>query len=157
MTMQHGRCHWSRALWQVSGHACSCKKDPCSMTEGTVFLPPPSTWISKTAWAPTPLRILSSKTPHPPTHLDFHKIVRRRNFNLHSMWKNPFRHLVNLFTGAPNADFWKISVWKTIRDLEFSEHSLYIFLLACLSWDFQTSKKWHNCPFLTDFYPKKVT
>ena len=30
MTMQHGRCHWSRALWQVSGRACSCKKDPCS-------------------------------------------------------------------------------------------------------------------------------
>ena len=29
MTMQHGRCHWSRALWQISGRACSCKKDPC--------------------------------------------------------------------------------------------------------------------------------
>ena len=29
MTMQHGRCHWSRAVWQVSGRACSCKKDPC--------------------------------------------------------------------------------------------------------------------------------
>ena len=33
MTMQHGRCHWSRtlccALWQVSGRACSCRKDPC--------------------------------------------------------------------------------------------------------------------------------
>ena len=31
--MQRGRCHWSRALccalWQVSGRACSCKKDPC--------------------------------------------------------------------------------------------------------------------------------
>ena len=23
------RCHWSRALCQVSGRACSCKKDPC--------------------------------------------------------------------------------------------------------------------------------
>ena len=21
----------------------------------------------------------------------------------------------------------------------------------------RTPKKWHNCPFLTDFYPKKVT
>ena len=29
MTMHHGRCHWSRALCQVSGRACSCKKDPC--------------------------------------------------------------------------------------------------------------------------------
>ena len=29
MTMQHGCCHWSRALWQVSSRACSCKKDPC--------------------------------------------------------------------------------------------------------------------------------
>ena len=28
--MHHGRCHWSRALCQVSGRACSCKKDPCS-------------------------------------------------------------------------------------------------------------------------------
>ena len=28
-TMHHGRCHWSRALCQVSGRACSCKKDPC--------------------------------------------------------------------------------------------------------------------------------
>ena len=34
MTMQHGRCHWSRALWQVSGRACSCKKDPCSKSQG---------------------------------------------------------------------------------------------------------------------------
>ena len=31
------------------------------------------------------------------------------------------------------------------------------FLLACLSEDFRTSKKWYNCLFLTDFYPKKVT
>ena len=29
-TMHHGRCHWSRALCQVRGRACSCKKDPCS-------------------------------------------------------------------------------------------------------------------------------
>ena len=29
MTMHHGRCYWSRALCQVSGRACSCKKDPC--------------------------------------------------------------------------------------------------------------------------------
>ena len=30
MTKHHGRCHWSRALCQVSGRACSCKKDSCS-------------------------------------------------------------------------------------------------------------------------------
>ena len=29
MTLQHCRCRWSRALWQVSGRAWSCKKDPC--------------------------------------------------------------------------------------------------------------------------------
>ena len=30
-TIHHCRCHWSRALCQVSGRACSCKKDPCSL------------------------------------------------------------------------------------------------------------------------------
>ena len=55
-------------------------------------------------------------------------------------------------TGAPNDNFRKISVRKTIWDLEFSEHLLQNFLLPCLSWDFRTSKKWYNCPFFTDFY-----
>ena len=32
-----------------------------------------------------------------------------------------------------NVNFRKISVRKTIRDLEFSEHFLYNFLFACLS------------------------
>ena len=31
------------------------------------------------------------------------------------------------------------------------------FLFACHSQNFRTSKKWYNCPFLTDFQPKKVT
>ena len=31
------------------------------------------------------------------------------------------------------------------------------FLLVCLSQDVRISKKWYNCPFLTDFYPKKGT
>ena len=35
-TMQHGRCHWSRALCQVSGRACSCKKDPCCLCHSRV-------------------------------------------------------------------------------------------------------------------------
>ena len=36
MTLQHFRCRWSRVLWQVSGCACSCKKDPCSYGIGCV-------------------------------------------------------------------------------------------------------------------------
>ena len=40
MTMQHGRCHCSRAIWQVSGRACSCKKDPCFLAHSMEeFLP----------------------------------------------------------------------------------------------------------------------
>ena len=64
-------------------------------------------------------------------------------------------------SGAPNVNFRKISVRKTIWDLEFLEHFLYNFLLACLSENFWTSKKWYNerynCLFLTEFNPKKVT
>ena len=37
------------------------------------------------------------------------------------------------YTGAPNVNFRKISVRKTIWDLEFSEHLLQSFLLACIS------------------------
>ena len=59
--------------------------------------------------------------------------------------------------GAPNDNFSKIFVRKTIWDLDFSEHLLLNFLLACLSEDFRTPQKWYNCPLLTDFYPKKVT
>ena len=36
-------------------------------------------------------------------------------------------------SGASNDNFWKISVRKTIWDLEFSEHLLLNFLFACLS------------------------
>ena len=43
------------------------------------FLTPlPSTWISKTAWAPPPLKIPKFKDP--PIHPDFHKIIRHHNF-----------------------------------------------------------------------------
>ena len=59
-------------------------------------------------------------------------------------------------SGVPNVtDFRKISVRKTICDLEFSEHLLQKFLFACLSQDFLTSTTWYDCPFLTDFYPKR--
>ena len=42
-------------------------------------------------------------------------------------------HISSIITGAPNDNFWKISVRKTIWDLEFSEHLLLNFLLARLS------------------------
>ena len=63
-------------------------------------------------------------------------------------------------TRAPNDNFWKISVRKTISDLELSEHLLLNFLLAHLSKDFRTSppqKKMISLPIFNEFYPKKVT
>ena len=39
----------------------------------------------------------------------------------------------NRKSGAPNVNFRKISVRKTIWDMEFSKHSLQNFVLACLS------------------------
>ena len=63
------------------------RKNPHTPLMEGIFLDPlpfPSTWISKTAWAtpPLPFRISNFKDPPPPTHLDFHKVVRYRNFNL---------------------------------------------------------------------------
>ena len=44
------------------------------------FLTPlPSTWISKTAWAPPPSP-QDSQVQRPPIHPDFHKIIRQHNF-----------------------------------------------------------------------------
>ena len=57
--------------------------------------PPPIHLDFQNCLSPPPLRI--SKFKDPPTHMDFHKIVRHRDFTLHSMWKNPFRHLDDLF------------------------------------------------------------
>ena len=51
------------------------------------------------------------------------------------------RYFLADLSGAPNDNFWKISVRKTIWDLEFSEHLLLNFLLACLSEDFRTPQK----------------
>ena len=41
-------------------------------------------------------------------------------------------------SGAPNDNFWKISVRKTIWDLEFSKFFLLNFVLVCMSSDFRT-------------------
>ena len=58
-----------------------------------------------------------------------------------------------VFTQIIGKDMYKkvcnVNFRKTIWDLEFSEHFLYNFLFAYLSWDFRTPKKWYNCPFLT--------
>ena len=54
----------------------------------------------------------------------FRKGLHWRMVSLSQTYKKP---------GAPNDNFRKISVPKTIWDLEFSEHLLGNFLLACLS------------------------
>ena len=59
-------------------------------------------------------------------------------------------------SGAPNDNFRKISVRKTIWDLDFSKFLLLNFVLVCMSSDFRTYKKWNKCPFLDDFYAKKA-
>ena len=57
----------------------------------------------------------------------------------------------SVFPGAPNDNFQK----NICSEDDFRYRSN--FLLACLSYDFRTSKKWYDCLFLMDFYPKKVT
>ena len=62
-------------------------------------------------------------------------------------------HRVRIFRGTQR-QFSEIYVRKTIWDLEFLEH-----LFACLraSPRIFEHPKMVNCPFLTDFYPRKVT
>ena len=80
-------------------------------------------------------------------------------YTIHTSWIPFFdkiemtRLVFTVSSGAPNVNFREISVRKTISDLEFSKHLLLNFLIACLFQDFQTYKKWYNCPFLTDFLP----
>ena len=59
--------------------------------EDTVFWPPIHLDFQN-CLSPPPLRISKFKG-----HLDFHKIVRHRDFTLQPMYKNPFRHLDDLF------------------------------------------------------------
>lgn len=51
------------------------RKIPPPPMEGIFLDPLPSTWISNTTW----------ESPPPPSLQDFHKVVRYRNFNLHSV------------------------------------------------------------------------
>ena len=60
MTMQHGRCHWTRALCQVSGRACSCKKDPCSFTLSS---PGMETLIMTTSFSFSSIKTMSGLRP----------------------------------------------------------------------------------------------
>ena len=63
-----------------------------------------------------------------------------------------------VLSGAPNDNFWKIiSSDDDLRSRIFGSFS--VKFLACLPLlGFSNIKKnWYNCPFLTDFYPKKVT
>ena len=60
------------------------RKNPHPTTKARFFdLPPPPHLDFQDCLNPPPLRI--SKFKDPPTHLDFHKIVRYHNFNLPSM------------------------------------------------------------------------
>ena len=80
--------------------------------------------------------------------------VRRLLISELKILQNPFP-----ISRAPNFNFPKISVRKTVSDLEFSEYLLYNFLLACLSHPriFEHLKNGIIAHFLTDFYPEKVT
>ena len=61
----------------------------------------------------------------------------------------PIRDLFFVRSGAPTVNFRKISVRKTIWDLEIFG-TFVVKCLACLS-----LLGWYNCPFLTYFYPKR--
>ena len=62
-----------------------------------------------------------------------------------------------VLSGAPNDNFRKIICSEDdLRSRIFGTFS--VKFLACLPLlGFSNIKKWYNCPFLTDFYPKKVT
>ena len=59
--------------------------------------------------------------------------------------------------GNQRQSFRKVSVRKTIEILNFRNICCKISCLPAPPGIFRTSKKWYNCPFLIDFYPKKVT
>ena len=67
------------------------------------------------------------------------------------------RYFLADLSGAPNDNFWKISVRKyDLRSRIFG--TFVVKFLACLPLlGFSNPPKRNNCPFLTDFYPKKVT
>ena len=62
---------------------------------------------------------------------------------------------LSITSGAPNVNFRKISVRKTIWNLEFSAHFCKISCFPASSRIFEHIKKGGNCPFLADFHPKR--
>ena len=75
---------------------------------------------------------------------------------LSKKWPKPFSITTNS-SGAPNDNFRQIICSEDdLRSRIFGSFSEKI--LACLPLlGFSNFKKSYNCPFLTDFYPKKVT
>ena len=89
---------------------------------------------------------------------------------LHKIWLNPGLKLTAPFeqsvfiwygtgkiSGAPNVNFRKISQCSE-DDLRSRIFGTVVKFLPCLSLlGFSNISKWYNYPFLTDFFPKKVT
>ena len=72
--------------------------------------------------------------------------------------KTFFKHRVPVLRGTQRQFSKNVCLEDDLRSRIFG--AFVVKFLACLPWDFETSKKWYNtCPlfFLTDFYPKKVT
>ena len=70
-------------------------------------------------------------------------------------WNEIWTIAARFISGAPNDNFRKNICSED--DLTSRIFETFVAkLLACLPLlGFQTSKKWYNCLFLTDFYPKK--
>jgi len=61
-------------------------------------------------------------------------------------------------TGAPNGNFREnICSEDDLRTRIFGTFVVKFLAYLLLRSYFRTSIKWYNCPFLTDFHPKKVT
>ena len=61
-------------------------------------------------------------------------------------------------SGAPNDNFRKIICSENnLRSRIFGSFSIKFLACLLLLGFSNIKKKWNNCPFLTDFYPKKVT
>ena len=65
---------------------------------------------------------------------------------------------LSITSGAPNVNFGKnICSEDDLKSIIFLTFVLKFLAYLPLLGFFRTTKKWYNCPFLTDFYPKKIT
>ena len=116
------------------------------LTEGTDFWPPPppSTWISKTAWAPPSLQ--DFQVQRPPFHPDFYKIVRHLNFYLHSRVTEKFSYplilrtsiILNLVVRNPRFLVQKV-LFETRNNWAFNVFYHIIILVNCFDLDLKWS------------------